>query len=379
MVPHFFIPRMVQRFSAIASKPISRLVGTSVPTLATLPVCVLSGRTQANPASTCDRYRCGNRNPVSVRSCPGAGSLSVNTSLEALMRVVFQQVDMDTALTAWLLGVQDSDELVHVHNRADARDLLSAGVLCIECGGSGQTQLLNFDHHDTLLGLPPACRQAFDWVSCHTTAPQELARRIVSINKHVRCLVGYVATIDEFGPQRLPSLSGFPKLSQLFSGMRLSIPGPTDQLHAGISLFSTITQQGLDPAGILPPLRQWQPWLLRRQHESEMLLQDLNRLQYHRTNRGYLVGYLQSDRIGAMGAIYKLGCELAVANRTVENDGRQHYRIGSNRFQLRQLLDYLQTLELGWGGPSRLTIIGSPREGSTISPTDLIDITRRNC
>lgn len=295
------------------------------------------------------------------------------------MRVVFQQVDMDTALTAWLLGVQANDEFVYVHNRADARDLLTPSVLCIECGGSGQTHLQNFDHHDTHLSLPPACRQAFDWASCCTMALQDSPARTISLNQNMSCLVDYVATIDEFGPQILRGPAGFPKLSQLFSGMRLSIPDPTDQLHAGISLFSTITQQGLDPAGVLPRLRQWQPWLLRRQHESEMLLQDLNRLQYHRTNRGYLVGYLQSDRIGAMGAMYKLGCELAVANRTAENDGRQHYRIGSNRFRLRQLLDYLQTLELGWGGPSRLTIIGSPREGSTISPADLIDITRRYC
>jgi len=77
------------------------------------------------------------------------------------MKVVIQQADLDTSLTALILGVSPDDEVVAVQAKAAPEDLAHRDVLCIECGGSGQTDLNNFDHHDSAVSLPPACRQAF--------------------------------------------------------------------------------------------------------------------------------------------------------------------------------------------------------------------------
>ncbi|HID54984.1 TPA: hypothetical protein EYP37_00525, partial [Candidatus Poribacteria bacterium] len=76
-------------------------------------------------------------------------------------KVVIQKVDLDTALTAFILGVSEEDDITPVRDKASADDLLNPNVICIECGGSGQVELSNFDHHDTDEELPPACVQAY--------------------------------------------------------------------------------------------------------------------------------------------------------------------------------------------------------------------------
>ncbi len=61
------------------------------------------------------------------------------------------------------MGVSLDSEIIVVHHKAPAEELADPEVLCIECGGSGQIGLNNFDHHETAEELPPACRQAFDF------------------------------------------------------------------------------------------------------------------------------------------------------------------------------------------------------------------------
>ena len=71
-------------------------------------------------------------------------------------RVILQQVDLDTCLTGLLLGVGTSDHVTVARDGATSAELAAADVLCIEAGGSGETERNNFDHHDRGGTWPPA-------------------------------------------------------------------------------------------------------------------------------------------------------------------------------------------------------------------------------
>src|ERR1017187_6862418 len=82
------------------------------------------------------------------------------------MRAVFQQADLDTSVAGTILGIGPSTVVVFRLTGALPDELADPAVVCIEAGGSGQTERNNFDHHDTELHLSCAARQAFDARSC---------------------------------------------------------------------------------------------------------------------------------------------------------------------------------------------------------------------
>lgn len=98
------------------------------------------------------------------------------------MQVVFQQADLDTCLTAVILGVTERDELSVTTGEASAADLANPSVLCIEAGGSGRTDIGNYDHYGIDAPIESACVQAF--------------ASVVEPSEHLRRLVAYVATVD---------------------------------------------------------------------------------------------------------------------------------------------------------------------------------------
>ena len=53
------------------------------------------------------------------------------------MRVVIRQADLDTCVTAFLLGVRDDDDIVVVDGQASIEDLANPQRVCIEAGSSG--------------------------------------------------------------------------------------------------------------------------------------------------------------------------------------------------------------------------------------------------
>ena len=133
------------------------------------------------------------------------------------MRVVLQQVDLDTCLTGLLLGVGAASEVTVARDGAAPAELADPAVLCIEAGGSGQTERNNFDHHDAAGSWPPACVQALR--AAGAAGSPALER-----------LVAYVAEVD-LG--RAPDESR--SLSSVFSGMRLTVRDPREQFFAGSS------------------------------------------------------------------------------------------------------------------------------------------------
>ncbi len=281
------------------------------------------------------------------------------------MRVVIQQVDMDTALTALICGVSTEDEIVVVRGEASPEDLADPSVLCIEAGGSGQVHLKNFDHHNTSELLPPACRQALE--ASGKTDPA-LTR-----------LVDYVAAIDERGPSGLGPHPGFPTLSDVFSGMRLSIKNPVKQLHAGLAILNTVLQEKLDPFARMPERPEWREWIEARRREDEGLARARAEAEVFVSTSGKTVGFLQTEFIGALEVLYSLGCQIAIAYSPRFGDPPiPKYTIAGNGVRVDHLLPFLNELEPGWGGPAHGTIVGSPRMGSQLDPKTVKHIAKEH-
>ncbi|HOJ43443.1 MAG TPA: hypothetical protein PLW88_00945 [Syntrophorhabdaceae bacterium] len=121
------------------------------------------------------------------------------------MKVVIQKPDLDTCLTALILGISEKDEITTVEDKADEADINNPSVICIECGGTGLVELNNFDHHDPDRYFPPACIQAYESLNCSDV-------------KLIR-LVEYVSLVDDRPENTLHIL--FPSPSNIFSGMVL--------------------------------------------------------------------------------------------------------------------------------------------------------------
>jgi hypothetical protein len=285
------------------------------------------------------------------------------------MKVIIQQVDMDTALTAFIREVTPADEIVAVKEQASPEDLADPSVLCIEAGGSGQVERNNFDHHNTELPLPPACRQALEASGREDPA--------------LRRLVDYVAAIDAAGPQVLGPAPGFPTLSDVFSGMRLSIKDPVEQLKAGLTIFATVLREGLDPFGVMPEKPEWKNWIEAKRREDEGLAKARADAEVFVSHSGRKVGFLQTEYFGALGVLYELGCEVAIAYNprfTPPSGGDPilKYTIGGNGVRVDHLLPVLNALEPGWGGPAHGTIIASPRTGSRLDPETVKQLVREH-
>ena len=270
--------------------------------------------------------------------------------------VVIQKPDLDTCLTALILGVTEKDKLIALPFTTTPESLLNdPAILCIEAGGTGQTELNNFDHHDAEIYLPPACKQAYQ-ISCSTNGA--LAR-----------LVSYVAMVDD-GISPSPSLPGLVQLSHLFSGLLLFTPSIEDKFLHGITLLQTVLRLGINPFVGLPVLPEWLGYLEAWRHNKSRLVRSDSAKELFHTAQGRLAGLLQHSAIGGFDLLYKAGCDIAILSNSVWVPGRiRKYTIGSRRLRLNNLLAILNRRENGWGG--RAQIIGSPRQGSILESEEI--------
>jgi hypothetical protein len=288
------------------------------------------------------------------------------------MKVVIQQVDMDTCLTGLILGVSAADQLEVVRSSASADDLANPDVLCIEAGGSGQTHLENYDHHESGGSKASACRQAWDLHGMSRLAGFSIRGGHGALER----LVQYVEIVDTGGPTALPPAPapGFPTLSALFSGMRLSLRDPAEQFCAGLAIFQTVLEKGLHPFGLMPEQPEWHGYLEAKRRDIEGMAKAKAVAEVFTTRSGRRAGFLETEFIGAVGALYELGCDIAIAYnpRFCSPSGGEaiaKYTIaGNNGLRVDNLLPHLNPLEPGWGGPAHGTIIASPRKGSSMVP-----------
>lgn len=285
------------------------------------------------------------------------------------MEVVVRKVDMDTCLTALLLGVSSEDRIVVRREGAIPLELCDPKVVCIEAGGSGRVDMNDFDHHDTSVPLPPACRQAYD--------------RARGLNKSLPIgmerLVEYVERIDVSGPDGLGPRPPFPTLSDVFSGMLLTTEEPEEQLLKGMAILEEVLRRELDPWGTMPDVPEWEEYVEAKRRNDEELRKLASQAELFTTNGGLRAGYLKTDIFGALGVLYKLGCKVAIAHSpNFGNPPVSKYTIGGDGVRVDKLLPILNGLEPGWGGPSHGTIVGSPAEGSKLSPEEVKRMVREN-
>lgn len=277
------------------------------------------------------------------------------------MRYYIQKPDLDTCLTALILGYGATDEVIVLQEEADDEILADRNAICIEAGGSGQVHLNNYDHHDPNRYYPPACRQAYD--SCYL-CELDLDR-----------LVCYVAMVDE-RDTAMPYVP-FPSLSNLFSGMLLVTRDPIRQFIEGVRMLRTVLNLKLDPFAPMPELQEWQEYLDAKRENAARLDALISSARMFTARSGLRVGYLTapeaSDAIGGIGALYNMGCKVAVLySPSFGYPPVRKFTIAGNGVRVAGLLDRLAGKEEGWGG--RETIIGSPRAGSSLPEHDVLEM-----
>lgn len=292
------------------------------------------------------------------------------------MRVVVQQVDMDTCLAALIVGISAADQVELVRSGACLEDLDDPTVLCIEVGGSGQVRLENYDHHEAGGPTAAACRQAWD---AHGMSRIAGLSAIPGGAGAIERLVQYVEVVDTAGPTALPPAPepSFPTLSALFSGMRLAITDPVEQFRRGLDILARLLEEGIDPFGLMPQRSEWLSYLEAKRRDIEGVAKAKAAAETFITQRGRRVGFLETEFIGALGALYELGCEVAIAYnpRFLSPSGGDpiaKYTIaGNNGIRVDHLLPTLNGREAGWGGPAHGTIIASPRNGTRLTPREI--------
>lgn len=244
-------------------------------------------------------------------------------------------------------------------------DLADPAVVCIEAGGSGQAYLNNFDHHDSLRYFPPACRQSFDARGDKSTGLERL--------------VEYVCQVDERrGPSRL---APFPSLSNIFSGMLLTVRDPMEQFFSGMRLLSEVLDRNIDPWESMPDLPDWRPYLKAKEENARRVAELLRNAAIFKAADGSLIGYAASSEegetpVGGIGALYARGCDVVVLYAPFFGFMKERkFTIAGNDRRVSHLLPHLLKHEAGWGG--RESIIGSPRSGSRLSESFVLEVVIR--
>jgi hypothetical protein len=275
-------------------------------------------------------------------------------------KVIIRKPDLDTCFTAFILLGNTPCDLQAVTGVANSRDLADPETICIECGGSGQVELCNFDHHDPLKYHPPACRQA---------------AMIRGINdEYMEQLVQYVCDVDEASiPKGKQNNLMF---SSLFSGMLHITSGVNLRFSRAQTMLKQLTAEQIDPYKIQRIPREWQQYNRARQQHSRHLKNELNKTVFLKTSGGRKTAYLDSRITGGSRTLYNLGCELVVLRNISSVTSLVKYTIASPSLPVARLLPTLDLCEQGWGGRER--IIGSPFQGSILSPADVLHVIHKH-
>ncbi|MDP3888576.1 MAG: hypothetical protein Q8Q24_00885 [bacterium] len=325
-------------------------------------------------------------------------------------KVQVGKIDLDTCGALMLVcnGVVKKDQVEVLRGQATEEDLANLQVLCIEVGGNGRVKEGNFDHHG-MEKLPSATMQAWETI----TRPKmvrhlrETSDRIESSTfkkmdflKHdffyfsdwyrVCQLVEYIDKLDTKGPGSMPQGAKFPTLSDVFSGMLLTISDPKEQLRTGAFLLGSILVLGIDPFGQMPRENRfmdtypsWQMFIEAKEAHDRKVEEAVQSASWDTTKSGLKLAYLETDFIGALGALYDNGAQIAIAFSPNFGPNKiPKFSIGvkeGEKIRVDSLRPELNSKDPGWGGPPTGTIIGSPREvGSKMSLQEVVDIVRKN-
>lgn len=312
------------------------------------------------------------------------------------------KIDLDTAGTAYFLGVSREDEVVIVRGHAFAEDLLNAEIICIEVGGSGEVDSNNWDHHSPDGPRDSAAKQAANktlgdlFCSCgstHWNTPVSGEELSSDCNVYfgyyrpgdmtlgdptVKMLVEYINELDTNGPEALrQERVGFPTLSDVFAGMLLTERDAVEQLHKGVEILEKIVEEGRNP---FHTIEGFDSYAEAKAENNRQIAKAVEEAEWTVTQGGYKLAFLSTNFFGAPGALYGMGAEIVVAYAPqFGNPPVPKFTIAGNGIKVDSALPELNALEEGWGGPATGTILGSPRTGSKLSLTEVTEIVKRTC
>ncbi len=297
--------------------------------------------------------------------------------------MVIRQADLDTVVAGYVLGASPDSEVTWVPGEASAEDLADPSVLCLECGGAGDTVRGNFDHHGTAAALAPACAQALATRSgadpklaalvAATFDPRPSTRDLSGADPKLAALVAYAAAVDE--GRALPRVRRWPDLSHLHSGVRLCHADQAEAFRQGLRLVAAVHRGGLPPWGPLPWRPEWAEYRAAKAVNRAALAGLGERARVFRTRLGRLAGWLEAPVPGVHGVLRSLGCEIGVAAAPPDPaTGRRRMTIASPSLRVDGWLPVLAAREPGWGGPAHGTIVGSPWGGSRLALESVVEM-----
>jgi hypothetical protein len=277
-----------------------------------------------------------------------------------------QKLDLDVMLLTLFAGVDaGQDNVRFVAGSASGPELADPDVLCVEVGGSGMVAENCFDHHSG--------SGAGKGKTSLSAAAQFFER--------VATLFRYVDEVDCGKLERVKKV-GFPSLLQLVSGMLFAVKDSKLRLQYGHAILRAVLQSGINPyeesmEAILdkvPGARSWAEAKRLHEERGETVMRGA---QWFTTAAGKKLAAIETDWIGAPGALYGCGADVVVAlNPRMEMGDRTiaKFTIASPKekdISVRPVLAKLEALEIersekgGWGGPNHGTIIGSPQDRSS--------------
>jgi len=284
------------------------------------------------------------------------------------------KVDLDIIGALWLLAFRfdvKADAIEFVFGDAKAEDLSDPTVVCIECGGSGRVDLMNFDHHgEGSEGLVSATWQAYDKYKPVGVYTEDTQR-----------IVKYIDTMDRFGPDEIRkySIGEPPFLSDIISGIFLVNPKDNaKKVEEGILFLDDISRSGIDPFGSMKLLvdenEHYVQFVDAHAENKRQVQKVVEKATWGKTKSGLIIASVESGFFGTIGALYENGAQVVVAVNPNFQGIRKFTVAGNKGISVAPAADDISKVESGWGGPPSGTIIGSNQKKD--SELDLELVTR---
>ena len=278
-----------------------------------------------------------------------------------IKKLCFIKPDLDTVATAAILLDKLPQEVCALTDNASADLLNDPEVLCIECGGSGDTDHSNFDHHINDIDLPCAAEQAWK----HTGADSDYEDFIRFVAEVDLGLLNPQKNSDA-DPDSVP-------FSFVFSGMLLIEKDPYTRMRHGFKLVKKAlnTLPSFDPYKINRFDSRFQKYIKAKINAQKILFNESRSIKYFSIN-SFVCMYLSTVVPGVHGLLRTMGADLSIAHNPESNFYSVSVRSGLE-YLMPAVMNRLNASDPGWGGHPERGIIGSPRKGTVLNRDSIIN------
>jgi hypothetical protein len=274
--------------------------------------------------------------------------------------VMGMNLDLDSCMTAAIILGDINPQEIDIdlaHCQALPEQLANPEIPCVECGGSGETKLNDWDHHfyngdqGDKEYIPPACIQA---------AREKLGE-----------IPPVVQAIGAWDEGKFGEFPEFKETQIIFGGMLLDVRNVMEQAKEGIILC----QKWLAGDFSLSPKEK--KWKEIKKNYDIKIAEEMEKVEYLQTKQNRTLAYVESEFWGTLRACQEpMDTEDVVV---VKNPTTNKITIAlkpASTSSLKGICDLLNKIEPGWGGPITGKIIGSPQKGSRLELREVVQIVR---